>query len=120
MAEQLTYHGSCHCGAVRYTAKSPPIVEAMSCNCSFCKRYGGLLAFIPAANFTLNSGSERLMDYQFGSKVIHHLFCSTCGIGSFGRGAMPDGTEMVALNVRCLDEVDPDTLKITSFDGKSL
>ncbi|WP_072391112.1 GFA family protein [Hyphomicrobium sp. CS1GBMeth3] len=120
MSEQQTYHGSCHCGAIRYEARSAPIAEAMSCNCSYCRRFGGLLAFIPAQNFKLESGEDRIADYQFGQKVIHHLFCRTCGIGSFGRGTMPDGTEMVALNVRCIEEIDPDTLAITPFDGKSL
>jgi hypothetical protein len=120
MAEERTYHGSCHCGAVRFEAKSAPIEQAMSCNCSYCRRYGALMSFIPASNFTLQSGSDALTDYLFGKKAIHHLFCRTCGIGSFGRGTTPNGTAMVALNVRCLDDVDPDALKITPFDGKSL
>lgn len=120
MSEQQTYHGSCHCGAVRYEAKSAPIAEALSCNCSYCRRFGGLLAFIPAQDFTLRSGEAAIAGYQFGRKLVHHLFCRTCGIGSFGRGALPDGTQMVALNVRCIDEIDPDALTVNAFDGKSL
>ncbi|WP_295559477.1 GFA family protein [uncultured Hyphomicrobium sp.] len=119
MTEQRTYHGSCHCGAVRYEAKSPPIGEALSCNCSMCRRKGSLLAFIPATDFALQSGSDALADYQFNKHVIHHLFCRTCGVTSFARGAMPDGTPVIALNVRCIDEIDPDTLKINRIDGKS-
>lgn len=120
MSETITYHGGCHCGAVRFTAESPPIETVMSCNCSFCGRQGGLLSFIPASGFNLLSGQAALSGYQFGSKTIHHLFCGTCGIGSFGRGTMPDGSEAVALNVRCLDDVDLDALTIQHFDGKSL
>jgi hypothetical protein len=30
------------------------------------------------------------------------------------------GSEMIALNVRCLDDVDLATLKISPFDGRSL
>ncbi len=120
MAGQTTYHGSCHCGAVRFEATSAPIESAMSCNCSYCRKFGGLLAFIPANDFTLQSGSDVLVDYLFNRKVIHHLFCRICGVASFGRGTGPDGAEMVALNARCLDEIDPDALKITHFDGKSL
>jgi hypothetical protein len=119
MAEQRTYHGSCHCGAVRYEAKSEPVEQAIGCNCSMCRRKGTLLAFIPATDFTLQSGSEALTDYQFNKHVIHHLFCRTCGVTSFARGAMPDGTEMIALNVRCLDEIDPEKLTINHIDGKS-
>lgn len=120
MADQQTYHGSCHCGAVRYEAKSAPLTEAISCNCSMCRRKGTLLAFIPASDFTLQSSAETLTDYQFNHKVVHHLFCRTCGVTSFARGTMPNGSETVALNLRCVDEIDPGTLKITSFDGKSL
>lgn len=120
MAEQQTYHGSCHCGAVRYEARSAPIEQAMSCNCSICSSKGALLAFVPASDFTLLSGSDTLTDYQFNKKVVHHLFCSTCGIGSFSRGTGPDGKEMIALNVRCIDEIDPGKIAINHFDGKSI
>jgi hypothetical protein len=120
MSENHNYHGSCHCGTVRFEAIAAPIRQAVSCNCSFCRKRGGLLAFVPATNFTLLSGDEQLTDYQFGKKIIHHLFCRVCGIGCFGRGTMPDGTKMVALNVRCLDEIDPEALEITHYDGKSI
>jgi hypothetical protein len=32
---------------------------------------------------------------------------------------MPDGTPMIALNVRCLDEIDPKALRINHVDGKN-
>jgi hypothetical protein len=51
---------------------------------------------------------------------VHHLFCSHCGVGSFARGKRPDGAEMIAVNVRCLDDVDPAALSPMPFDGKSL
>jgi hypothetical protein len=52
--------------------------------------------------------------------VVHHLFCSVCGVQSFGRGATPDGRQMVAINVRCLDGVDIPSLSVDHFDGKSM
>jgi hypothetical protein len=52
--------------------------------------------------------------------VVHHLFCKICGVSAFGTGTGPGGQEMVAVNVRCLDNVDLDTLTVTTFDGKSL
>ncbi|MCC7250590.1 GFA family protein [Hyphomicrobium sp.] len=119
MTDEQIYHGSCHCGAVSYEARSAPIAQAMACNCSMCRRKGTLLAFIPAADFTLTSGSDALTDYQFNRHVIHHLFCRTCGVTSFARGATPDGAPMIALNVRCIDEIDPDAITINRFDGKS-
>ena len=63
---------------------------------------------------------EMLTDYQFGKRIIHHLFCPQCGVGAFSRGTAPDGRDVVAVNVRCLDEVDIKALSPTPFDGKNL
>jgi hypothetical protein len=75
---------------------------------------------VPTSQFRLLSGEDAMTEYQFNKHVIHHLFCSTCGIQSFSRGEMPDGTKMIAINVRCLDDVDIDALPPSHrFDGKS-
>jgi hypothetical protein len=91
----------------------------MTCNCSRCSKLGAVLTFAPASAFTLLSGEDELQDYQFNKKVIHHLFCRTCGIESFARGRGPDGAEMAAVNVRCLDDVDVATLHPKPVDGRS-
>ena len=114
-----TYSGSCHCGAVAYTV-SADLGRTISCNCSICRRTGMVLTFVPAGQFNLEKGSDALADYQFGKKNVHHLFCRTCGLRSFGRGTAPDGSEMVAINVRCLEGVDPDALSPQKFDGARL
>ena len=80
---------------------------------------GFLLTFIPADTFTLLSGEESLTEYRFNTQKIQHLFCSICGVQSFGRGNGPDGAPMVAINVRCLDNVDTEALTIVAYDGKT-
>ncbi len=119
LAESTRRTGGCHCGAVRYevTTALEPIV---SCNCSICAKTGTLLTFVPASDFKLLQGEGNLTDYQFNKKVVHHLFCKTCGVRSFGRGIGPDGREMVAINVRCLDDVDLNAITPVCYDGKSL
>ena len=114
-----TYHGGCHCGTVRFSVTAD-LSNTVSCNCSICQRTGTILAFAPAPAFTLHQGAGHLTDYLFNKKVIHHLFCRACGIRSFSRGAMPDGTPTVAISVRCLDGMDVAELKPMPFDGKSL
>ena len=112
--------GSCHCGAVRYTAELDLTQPVVACNCSMCGRAGWLLSFIPATKFHLEAGADSLTDYQFARRHIHHTFCKVCGVRPFSRGATPNGGEMIAINVRCLADVDPTQLEIKPFDGKSL
>ena len=119
MADVKTYSGSCHCGNVRYEA-STDLKTVVQCNCSICSRAGYVLTFVPPEQFKLLQGEGELTDYQFNKKNVHHLFCSTCGVRSFGHGRGPGGKEMYAVNVRCLEGVDLGGLTITSFDGKSL
>lgn len=115
-----SYQGGCHCGAVRYRVELQDLTTVLSCNCSICSKKGYMLTFAPAEAFTLLQGADSLSDYQFNKRHIHHLFCKQCGIGSFSRGAGPDGKEMIAINVRCLDDVDPTQLAPTFYDGKSV
>lgn len=118
MTQANLHHGGCHCGAVRYRVELDLTQPVVSCNCSMCGRSGTLLAFVPPSSFTLEKGEENLTDYQFSKKVIHHLFCKTCGIKAFARGQGQHGP-MVAVNTRCLDDVDLTALKLHPYDGKS-
>lgn len=113
-----TYSGGCQCGKVRYEVAAD-INEVIACNCSRCGRLGTLLTFAPTQDFKLLAGDDALTDYLFNKHAIRHRFCATCGVESFASGKSPDGTEMIAINVRCLDGVDPDTFAVKKFDGKS-
>jgi hypothetical protein len=119
MAEANSQAGGCHCGAVRFEA-AVDLAQVVQCNCSICMKRGALWSFVPAAQFKLLQGDGALEDYQFGPKRLHHLFCPTCGVGSFSRGKMPDGQDTFAVNVRCLDDIDVTSLKPMPYNGKSL
>jgi hypothetical protein len=113
------HEGGCQCGVVRYAVELE-LDNLIACNCSRCGKLGSVLAFAPAPAFDLKQGHESLTEYRFNTHKISHLFCKTCGIQSFGRGVGPDGNEMAAINVRCLDDVDVFALEPHRFDGKSL
>jgi len=114
----MPYTGSCHCGAVTFTVAADVPTEAMTCNCSHCSRKGFVLTFVPADQFTLDSGAEKLTDYKFYKHNITHQFCATCGTQPFALGKSPDGP-MRAINLRCVPDVDIDALKIKKVDGAS-
>ena len=112
-----THSGSCHCGQVAYDFEGAPITEGMECNCSICRRKGYLLHFVPASEFSLKTLRENLSTYKFNKQHISHHFCANCGVAPFGEGAGPDGTQMVAVNLRCVDGIDPRALKINFHNG---
>ncbi|PIR75045.1 MAG: GFA family protein [Candidatus Magasanikbacteria bacterium CG_4_9_14_0_2_um_filter_42_11] len=112
------HHGSCHCGAVAYDV-TMSLDNTITCNCSMCGRAGTILAFVPAEKFTLLSGEDNLTSYTFNKKIIDHLFCNVCGIKPFGRGKDQDGNDTVAVNVRCLEDVDLTKLEPYHYDGKN-
>ncbi len=118
MTDLKKVEGGCHCGAVRFKAQLD-LSDVMECNCSHCAQKGFMLTFAPADQFTLLSGEDKLTEYRFNKKQIRHLFCSVCAVQSFGKGKNPDGGEMAAINVRCVDGIDLAALAPKPVDGKS-
>lgn len=114
----MAYEGSCHCGAVTFSVDGDPPAEAVSCNCSHCRRKGFLLTFVSANRFTLTGGENRLTDYHFYKHAITHQFCNNCGTQPFAFGESPDGP-MRAVNLRCVPAIDLDALAIKKVDGAS-
>lgn len=114
----MTYEGSCHCGAVKFTVEGE-IDGAMSCNCSMCQRKGSLLWFVPRDALTVQAGEAQLATYTFNRHAIQHRFCPTCGIHPFGEGSDPKGNRMGAINIRCLENVDLAAVPVQHVDGRS-
>lgn len=116
----MTIHqGSCHCGRIAFEVEGD-FTSGIDCNCSLCRKRGGLLAFAPAAALNLKTPREDLSTYRFNTHKIAHHFCNVCGIAPFGEGTAPDGSTMVALNLRCLPDIDLSTLEIHPYDGQSV
>ena len=109
--------GSCHCGAVQFEVEGE-VDKVMECNCSHCSRKGFLLWFVPRDALKTTAGADHLATYTFTRHAIQHRFCPTCGVQPFGLGSMPDGTEMAAINTRCLEDFDPGSVERVAVNGR--
>jgi hypothetical protein len=114
----MSYKGSCHCGKVAFEV-SGDIGSVMACNCSMCQRRGSLLWFVPHQQLRLLTSEADASTYRFNKHLIAHRFCAICGIHVYGEGKDQKGNAMAAINARCLEGIDPATLSVTQFDGRS-
>ena len=46
--------------------------------------------------------------------------CADCGVEVFARGKKPDGSEVVALNVSCIDGIELAKLTMKPIDGRNM
>ncbi len=66
---------SCHCGAVRLEIETPP-ETVTSCNCSICRRTGGLWAYYAPKQVRVSGATDI---YIWGDKSLELHRCKTCG-----------------------------------------
>ncbi|EYC40048.1 hypothetical protein Y032_0631g858 [Ancylostoma ceylanicum] len=82
-SKDVVHHGSCHCGAVKWTLHAPEILECIKCNCSICRKKSNDHYIVTKDRFTLLQGEEQLTTYTFNTHQAKHRFCSICGVQSF-------------------------------------
>ena len=117
-----TYHGSCHCGAVRFEVDVDLAAETSRCNCAMCTKVRLWKTVVAPADVRVLRGEDALAEYRFGSRKIQHVFCRTCGVNLFGQGYVEAiGGEYVSVYVAALDDLDPSDLveaPIQYMDGR--
>ena len=118
---KTTYHGSCHCGAVRFAAEIDLAAPSLRCNCSFCLKVRCWASLVPPDALRLLAGEADLSEYRFGTRRETHYFCRHCGVRPFGRGDSPRSGPFVGISVSCLDDAAAAQLAhmpVTFVDGR--
>lgn len=64
---------------------------------------------VPGDDFVMEKGKDYLKGYTFAKGAMTHQFCPTCGAAIMGTMT---GSGKLGYNVRTLDDIGVDTLKI--------
>jgi hypothetical protein len=108
--------GSCHCGAVRLTLPAAP-VEATSCNCSLCRRTGGIWAYYPFGAVSIQGHPENTESYIWGDRTLRTVRCRTCGIVTHWEPLEPAPGDRHGVNLRNFESALLESVLVKRFDG---
>jgi hypothetical protein len=105
-----TLGGGCHCGNVKVafeTALDPRDLPLRACQCSFCRRHGGVTTSDPAGRLRVEvSRPDTLVRYRFALGITDFLLCRTCGV-YVAAIMQTDGGWLGVVNVNVLDDREP-------------
>ena len=80
------------------------------------------LLAVPAQGFSLVkllTPEDASRTYKFNKNHIQHRFCPTCGIHPYAEGTDGKGNHIAAVNIRCLEGVELESIPVTFTDGRS-
>ena len=80
----MRLEGGCHCGQLRVaftTAKAPTELPLRACQCTFCRRHGGLTTSDPEGEVLLTVAEVPAGGwYRFGMGLTDFWVCPRCGV----------------------------------------
>ena len=121
---EYTIEGSCHCGAIGFTLRTPQPPrqwQVRACQCSFCRSHGARTFADPGGSvaFALTAASK-LNRYRFGLQTADFLVCRTCGVYVASVLTSPRG-QFATVNINTLREpVNTPDPQPVSYEGESI
>ena len=116
--EPVTLNGSCHCGAVKFTATlTKGFASARRCTCSICRMRGAVAVTSTPDDFRITQGEDKLATYRFNTNTAEHHFCMECGI--YTHHKRRSNPNQLGVNVACLEGMSPfDFREVIVYDGE--
>jgi hypothetical protein len=117
-SEPATLNGSCHCGAVKFTATlTNGFASVRRCTCSICRMRGAVAVTSTPDDFRITQGEDKLATYRFNTNTAEHHFCMECGI--YTHHKRRSNPNQLGVNVACLEGVWPfDFREVIVYDGE--
>jgi hypothetical protein len=109
---------TCHCGAVTIEVPRKPR-RLTSCNCSICRRYGGLWAYYKAAEVKVSHARGTVDEYAWGDKSLKFVRCATCGCITHWAAMQPTANSRTGVNARNFAPEAIASVRVRRLDGAS-
>ncbi len=107
--------GNCHCGAVRIVVPDAP-AELSSCNCSICRRIGGLWGYYRPDEVSVSDPDGQLVGYVQGDAMLTNWHCTRCGCTTHWTPRDPS-LDRAGVNLRMFDPAVWEGLPVKLVDG---
>jgi hypothetical protein len=109
-----TYHGSCHCGQIRYEADIDLAGGSGKCNCTYCLKTRAWKAFVQPSAFRMLTDESTATAYRKHPQASLKHHCALCGVHTHERGnADYMGGDFVGVFLTSLDDATPEELANT-------
>src|SRR5688500_19241219 len=113
----MTFHASCHCGAVRVdSARRPGTLT--ECNCAICSRYGARWAYFTSPSVRIRANAGTLATYKEGYRTFVYYFCRRCGCVTHYRRVNTTNDDRIAVNARMMNPADVASIPIRKLNVK--
>ena len=106
---------SCHCGAVRLEIDGR-LEEVTDCNCSICRRYGGLWAYFSPKRVRVIAPDGATDIYKWGDKRLEFHRCRICGCVTHWR-AVDKQVDRMGVNARLMPADVLAKARVRRIDG---
>jgi hypothetical protein len=121
----MLIEGACHCGNVRFDLRwepDPKEIPARECDCTFCRKHGGVWTSNPAATVEVKVREPaKVSKYTFGTGTAVFHICTQCGIVPLVTSEI-DGHIYAVVSVNAFENVDPAMIRKApiSFEGEEV
>jgi hypothetical protein len=100
------FHGSCHCGKIKFEANLDLTQGTSKCNCTFCRKNSYWSIRTTMEDFKLLEGYDSIVKYANNPHIGYYAFCNHCGTMPFGVSQKTDWTvEGASIKVSSLDDI---------------
>lgn len=107
---------ACHCTAVRFELAAAP-EWVLDCNCTLCRRYGGLWIYPGADEVTFVQGAEATETYVWGDRMLAFHRCSVCGCVTHMMQLDTDPPTVYGVNARLIPTLEPAGIRVIQKDN---